>query len=161
MSNFENSAFGAGHDHIFLGATHEDNERRTWMLIALCSAMMVAEIVGGSLFGSLALVADGLHMLTHAGAMLIAALAYTYARRHAYDSRFAFGTGKLGDLAGFTSAIVLAMIAVLIGYEAVERLLAPVPIRFAEAIPIAVVGLVVNVVSAWLLSGDEGHGHSH
>ena len=113
--------------------------------------MMVIEIVGGSLFGSLALVADGLHMSTHAGAMLIAALAYTYARRHAHDSRFVFGTGKLGDLAGFTSAIVLAMIALLIGYEAVSRFLAPVPIHFAEAIPIAVVGLLVNIVSAWLL----------
>lgn len=161
VSDFRNAAFGAGHDHIFLGAAHERNERRTWAVIALCAAMMVAEIVGGSLFGSLALVADGLHMSTHAGAMLIAALAYTYARRHARDPRFVFGTGKLGDLAGFTSAIVLAMIALLIGYEAVVRLLAPVPIRFGEAIPIAVVGLIVNIVSAWLLSGDHHHGHDH
>lgn len=162
MSEFENTAFGAGHDHIFLGAAHEDNERRTWMVIGLCSAMMVAEIVGGGLFGSLALVADGLHMSTHAGAMLIAALAYTYARRHASDARFVFGTGKLGDLAGFTSAIVLAMIALLIGYEAVLRFISPVPIHFGEAIPIAVLGLLVNVVSIWLLSGDHhGHGHSH
>ncbi|ANC43448.1 CDF family Co(II)/Ni(II) efflux transporter DmeF [Pandoraea pnomenusa] len=160
MSNFEDSAFGAGHDHIFLGAAHEDNERRTWMVIALCSAMMVAEIVGGSLFGSLALVADGLHMSTHAGAMLIAALAYTYARRHAADNRFVFGTGKLGDLAGFTSAIVLAMIALLIGYEAVSRFLSPVPIHFSQAIPIAVLGLLVNLASVWLLSGEH-HGHSH
>ncbi|WP_321963572.1 CDF family Co(II)/Ni(II) efflux transporter DmeF [Paraburkholderia sp. J7] len=160
MSRFEDAAFGAGHDHIFLGNAHEDNERRTWMVIALCSAMMVAEIVGGSLFGSLALVADGLHMSTHAGAMLIAALAYTYARRHARDPRFVFGTGKLGDLAGFTSAIVLAMIALLIGYEAVCRLFAPVPIHFGEAIPIAVVGLLVNLASVWLLSGGH-HGHSH
>lgn len=160
MTDFENAAFGAGHDHIFLGAAHEDNERRTWMVIALCSAMMVAEIVGGSLFGSLALVADGLHMSTHAGAMLIAALAYTYARRHASDPRFVFGTGKLGDLAGFTSAIVLAMIALLIGYEAVARLISPVPIQFGQAIPIAVLGLLVNLASVWLLSGDH-HGHSH
>ncbi|CAI8704300.1 MULTISPECIES: CDF family Co(II)/Ni(II) efflux transporter DmeF [Burkholderia] len=160
MNDFRNDAFGAGHDHIFLGAAHEQNERRTWMVIALCAAMMVAEIVGGSLFGSLALIADGLHMSTHAGAMLIAALAYTYARKHASDPRFVFGTGKLGDLAGFTSAIVLAMIALLIGYEAVARLLAPVPIHFGEAIPIAVAGLLVNVASVWLLSGDH-HGHSH
>jgi cation diffusion facilitator family transporter len=160
MSKFEDAAFGAGHDHIFLGAAHEDNERRTWMVIALCSAMMVAEIVGGSLFGSLALVADGLHMSTHAGAMLIAALAYTYARKHANDSRFVFGTGKLGDLAGFSSAIVLAMIALLIAYEAVSRFLSPVPIHFGEAIPIAVLGLLVNLASVWLLSGDH-HGHSH
>src|ERR1700691_4437640 len=151
----------SAHSHVFLGPGHEQNERRTWAVIALCGVMMLVEIIGGSMFGSLALVADGLHMSTHAGAMLIAALAYTYARRHAHDSRFVFGTGKLGDLAGFSSAIVLAMIAVLIGYEAVARFLAPVPIHFAEAIPIAVVGLLVNVVSAWLLSGVEHHGHSH
>ena len=160
MNGFTNDAFGAGHDHIFLGAAHEQNERRTWMVIALCAAMMVAEIVGGSIFGSLALIADGLHMSTHAGAMLIAAMAYTYARKHANDPRFVFGTGKLGDLAGFTSAIVLAMIALLIGYEAIARLLAPVPIHFGEAIPIAIAGLLVNVASVWLLSGDH-HGHSH
>jgi cation diffusion facilitator family transporter len=149
------------HDHVFLGTGHERNERKTWAVIILCAAMMILEIVGGTLFGSLALVADGLHMSTHAGAMLIAALAYTYARRHAEDPRFVFGTGKLGDLAGYTSAIVLAMIALLIGYEAFARFLAPVPIHFAEAIPIAVLGLVVNVVSAWLLSGDEHHAHDH
>src|SRR5712664_4558571 len=160
MSDFTNADFGAGHDHIFLGAGHEKNERKTWAVIGLCSAMMLLEIVGGSLYGSLALVADGLHMSTHAGAMLIAALAYTYARRHAQDARFVFGTGKLGDLAGFSSAIVLAMIAALIGYEAIARFLSPIPIRFAEAIPIAVVGLMVNIVSAWLLSGSD-HGHSH
>src|SRR6202045_3184196 len=155
------SALSDGHAHVFLGTGHEKNERKTWAVIVLCAAMMVVEIVGGSLYGSLALVADGLHMSTHAGAMLIAALAYTYARRHAHDARFVFGTGKLGDLAGFSSAIVLAMIAALIGYEAIVRFLSPIPIRFAEAIPIAVVGLMVNIVSAWLLSGGEHHGHSH
>ena len=149
------------HNHVFLGTGHEQNERRTWAVIVLCTVMMLVEIVGGSLFGSLALVADGLHMSTHAGAMLIAALAYTYARRHANDERFVFGTGKLGDLAGFSSAIVLAMIAVYIGYEAVLRFLAPVPIRFSEAIPIAVLGLMVNVASAWLLRGDDHHHHGH
>ena len=161
MNEFYEASFEAGHDHVFLGAGHEKNERKTWAVIVLCSLMMIAEIVGGSMFGSLALVADGLHMSTHAGAMLIAALAYTYARKHANDPRFVFGTGKLGDLAGFTSAIILAMIALLIGYEAVSRLMSPVPIHFTEAIPIAVVGLLVNIVSAWLLSGDEDHGHSH
>jgi cation diffusion facilitator family transporter len=162
MNDFKDAAFGAGHDHIFLGAGHEKNERKTWAVIALCSAMMFVEIVGGGMFGSLALVADGLHMSTHAGAMLIAALAYTYARKHATDSRFVFGTGKLGDLAGFTSAIVLAMIAVLIGYEAMSRFLSPVPIHFGEAFPIAVVGLLVNLASVWLLSGgDHGHSHGH
>jgi len=154
----------ASHSHVFLGAGHDKNERRTWAVIALCAAMMVAEIVGGLLFGSIALVADGLHMSTHASALLLAALAYRYARRHADDPRFSFGTGKLGDLAGFSSAIVLAMIAVLIGYEAVSRLFAPVPISFNEAIPIAVLGLIVNVASVLLLSGgghDHGHSHSH
>lgn len=162
MNDFYDTPFAMGHDHVFLGAGHEKNERKTWAVIALCSAMMIAEIAGGSLFGSLALVADGLHMSTHAGAMLIAALAYTYARKHANDPRFVFGTGKLGDLAGFTSAIILAMIALLIGYEAVSRFLSPVPIHFGEAIPIAVVGLLVNIASAWLLSGDDHHhGHDH
>lgn len=151
-----------GHSHVFLGEGHEKSERRTWAVIWLCGAMMVLEIVGGLAFGSIALVADGLHMSTHAGALLLAALAYTYARRHANDDRYTFGTGKLGDLAGFTSAVILAMIAILIGYESVTRLFAPVPIRFAEAIPIAVLGLVVNVASAWLLSsGGHHHGHDH
>jgi cation diffusion facilitator family transporter len=150
------------HSHVFLGEGHERNERRTWAVIALCGFMMVVEIVGGLLFGSIALVADGLHMSTHASALLLAALAYSYARRHAEDDRFSFGTGKLGDLAGFTSAIVLAMIALLIGYEALTRFIWPVPIDFNQAIPIAALGLVVNIVSALLLSGGKhGHEHSH
>src|SRR5271154_587153 len=152
------------HSHVFLGAGHEQGERKAWAVIWLCGAMMIAEIVGGLLFGSIALVADGLHMSTHAGALLLAALAYTYARNHANDANFTFGTGKLGDLAGFTSAIILAMIAVLIGYESVSRIFAPVPIHFAEAIPIACLGLAVNIASAWLLSSGEhhhGHGHAH
>jgi cation diffusion facilitator family transporter len=168
MSETGLAAGALRHSHVFLGAEHEKSERRMWGVIWLCGIMMVAEIIGGLLFGSIALVADGLHMSTHAGALLLAALAYTYARRHADDPRFTFGTGKLGDLAGFTSAIILAMIALLIGYEAVSRLFAPVPIHFAEAIPIAALGLAVNVASAWLLSGGghdhdhgQGHGHSH
>ncbi|HZK98416.1 MAG TPA: CDF family Co(II)/Ni(II) efflux transporter DmeF [Caulobacteraceae bacterium] len=150
------------HSHVFLGSGHEQSERRTWVVIGLCGAMMILEIVGGSLFGSIALVADGMHMSTHAGALLLAALAYSFARRHADDGRFSFGTGKLGDLAGFTSAVVLAMIALLISYEAVSRLFAPAPIHFAEAIPIACLGLGVNIASAWLLSGGHHHhGHAH
>jgi cation diffusion facilitator family transporter len=151
------------HSHVFLGAGHERSERKTWAVIWLCGAMMMAEIAGGLLFGSIALVADGLHMSTHAGALLLTALAYTYARHHAEDPRFTFGTGKLGDLAGFTSAIILGMIALLIAYEALWRMLAPVPIHFAEAIPIAGLGLAVNVASALILSGGEhaqGHGHA-
>jgi cation diffusion facilitator family transporter len=154
-----------GHAHIFLGAAHSRNERKAWAVIGLCSTMMLIEICGGIAFGSLALIADGLHMSTHAIAMLIAAMAYTFARKHASDARFSFGTGKIGDLAGFTSAIVLALIALLIGYEAVTRFLAPVHIQFREAIPIAFLGLLVNIVSAWLLSGGDDHhhgdGHDH
>ena len=153
------------HEHVFLGEHHARNERRSWAVVALCGAMMAAEIVGGILSGSMALIADGLHMSTHAGALVIAAFAYAYARKYANDRSFTFGTGKFGDLAGYSSAIVLAMIALLIGYEAVSRLLNPVAISFNEAIPIAVLGLAVNVASAWLLSGghhhDHSHGHSH
>jgi cation diffusion facilitator family transporter len=152
---------GDEHQHVFLGSGHAANERKAWAVIGLCSAMMLIEIGGGIAFGSLALVADGLHMSTHAIAMLIAALAYTFARKHAADARFSFGTGKVGDLAGFSSAIVLALIALLIGYEAVVRFLAPVPISFREAIPIAFLGLIVNVVSARLLSGGDDHHHAH
>src|SRR5246500_5109116 len=129
------------HEHVFLGEDHDHNERRSWAVVALCGAMMAAEIVGGLLWGSMALIADGLHMSTHAGALVIAAFAYAYARRHASDERFAFGTGKLGDLAAFSSAIVLAMIALLIGYESLERFFKPVQIAFDEAIPIAFLGL--------------------
>jgi cation diffusion facilitator family transporter len=149
------------HSHVFLAADHERSEKKTWAVIILCGVMMAAEIVGGLLFGSIALVADGLHMSTHAGALLLAALAYSYARKHASDGRFTFGTGKLGDMAGFTSAIVLAMIAILIGYESVSRLFQPVPIHFTEAIPIACLGLAVNIVSAWLLSSGGHHHHHH
>ncbi|MGO9390064.1 CDF family Co(II)/Ni(II) efflux transporter DmeF [Rhodoblastus sp.] len=163
MSDSDASAF---HSHVFLGESHEQSEKKTWAVIYLCTAMMFLEIVGGWMFGSVALIADGVHMSTHAGALLLAALAYSYARRYAGDPRFTFGVGKLGDLAGFTSAIILAMIALLIGYESVARLFAPVPIHFAEALPIACLGLAVNIASAWLLSGGahdhhHGHGHSH
>src|SRR5690242_13329622 len=155
------------HSHVFLGDAHERNERKTWIVIAICTAMMIAEIIGGLWFGSVALVADGLHMSTHAGALLIAAMAYTYSRRYANDPRLAFGTGKLGDLAAFTSAIALAMIALLIGYESVERLFSPVQISFNQAIPIAAVGLGINLLSALLLRDDhdhhhgQGHAHAH
>src|SRR5215472_6904974 len=149
------------HHHVFLGQDHESAERRTWVVIILCTIMMLAEIIGGALFGSLALIADGLHMSTHAGALLLAALAYTFARRYAHDRSFTFGTGKFGDLAGYSSAIVLAMISLLIGYEAISRLINPVSISFREAIPIAFLGLAVNVASAWLLAGGNHHDHRH
>lgn len=143
------------HDHVFLGQHHARHERRSWIVVALCGAMMTAEIVGGWLWGSMALIADGLHMSTHAGALVIAACAYAYARNHARDRRFVFGTGKFGDLAAFASALILALIALLIGYESLERLIRPVPIAFDEAIPLAALGLGINLLSAWLLR--DGH----
>jgi len=149
------------HDHVFLGAEHQRNERRVWLVIALTASMMVIEIAAGTIYGSMALIADGWHMSTHAGAMLISALAYSYARRYARDTRFTFGTGKLGDLAGFASAVMLALIALLIGWESFQRLVDPVPISFEQAIGIAVVGLFVNLLSAWLLKGDHTHHHGH
>ena len=158
----DQDAMAAGeHSHIFLGAGHAANERRTWAAISLAGFMMVAEIAGGTLFGSLAVVADGFHMATHALALLIAAVAYSYARRHANDPRFVFGTGKLGDLAGFASALVLTIIALMIGYEAAVRLFSPVTIHFDEAILIAAGGLVVNIATAWLLSAGGGNHHRH
>ena len=156
------------HEHVFLGAHHARNEARTWTVVAITAAMMVAEIAGGSIFGSMALTADGWHMSTHAAALGVAGSAYLYARRHLHDPRYAFGTGKVGELAGFTSAVVLAIIAILIAYESVLRLIDPVPIAYGEAMAVATIGLVVNVVSAWLLGGggahhhhDHGHGHDH
>jgi cation diffusion facilitator family transporter len=149
------------HDHVFLGTDHRRNERRTWAVIALTASMMVTEIMAGTVFGSMALLADGIHMATHAGALTIAALAYLYARRHAHDRRFGFGTAKVGDLAGFASAVILAMFALMIGYESLLRLAAPVPIRFNEAIAVAVLGLVVNLLSASLLHQGEDHDHHH
>src|SRR4249920_3766776 len=148
------------HSHVFLGEAHDRNERKTWTVIAICAAMMVAEIIGGLWFGSVALIADGLHMSTHAGALFIAALAYTYSRRFAGDERFVFGTGKLGALAAFTSAIALAMIALLIGYESLNRFFSPIPIAFNQAIAIAVVGLGINLLSAFLLRDDHDDHHA-
>ena len=147
------------HRHVFLGGKHERHERRTWAVVALTAAMMVAEIVGGTIYGSMALVADGWHMSTHAGAIALAAIAYRLARRHADDARFSFGTGKFGELAGFTSAVILGVIALMIGYESVLRLFAPVPISFEQAIFIAVIGLAVNLFTAWLLYDDDHHHH--
>ncbi|WP_081160820.1 CDF family Co(II)/Ni(II) efflux transporter DmeF [Ensifer aridi] len=158
------STSGLYHDHVFLGADHRRNERKVWLVIVLTATMMVIEISAGTVYGSLALVADGWHMSTHAGAMLITALAYSYARRYAGDPRFTFGTGKLGDLAGFSSAVVLALVALLIGWESLLRFANPISIQFEQAIAVAAVGLVVNLVSAWLLKDDrtyDHHGHHH
>lgn len=149
------------HEHVFLGAAHDENARRTLWVVALTAIMMVGEIIAGYLTGSMALLADGFHMATHAGALSVAAAAYSYAKRHASDRRFSFGTGKVGDLAGFASALVLGLVALGIGGESVLRLYQPIRVAFGEATVIAIVGLGVNIVSALLLSGNDAHGHSH
>src|ERR1700709_2490380 len=147
------------HDHVFLGHQHLRNERRTWLVVAITAIMMVGEIVAGSYFGSMALLADGWHMATHAAALGIAATAYLFARQQARDSRFAFGPGKFGDLAAFSSAIILALIAVQVAYESAARLVHPVPIAYGEALLVAAPGPGVNLVSAWLLRDTHDHDH--
>jgi cation diffusion facilitator family transporter len=154
------------HDHVFLGASHDENARRTRWVVLLTAIMMVGEIVAGYLTGSMALLADGFHMATHAGALTVAAIAYAYARRHAHSPVFSFGTGKVGDLAGFASAMVLGLIALGIGVESVMRLFQPISVAFGEATIIAIIGLAVNIASAFLLSGShhhhhDGHDHGH
>lgn len=148
------------HDHVFLGERHDENARRTLWVVALTALMMVGEIAAGLVFNSMALLADGFHMATHAGALAVAA-AYAFARRHAADRRYSFGTGKVGDLSGFASALVLAVVALGIGVESVGRLLDPSPVAFGEATLVAIVGLAVNVASVFLLSGGHGDGHGH
>lgn len=149
------------HDHVFLGERHDENARRTLWVVVLTSLMMVGEIAAGIAFNSMALLADGFHMATHAGALAVAAGAYAFARRHAADRRFSFGTGKVGDLSGFASALVLALVALGIAVESIGRLFDPSPVAFGEATLVAILGLVVNVASVFLLSGGQGHGHAH
>ena len=148
-------------DHDFLGASHDRNARRTLWVVALTAVMMVGEIAAGLITGSMALLADGFHMATHAGALAVAAGAYWYAKRHVANPRFTFGTGKVGDLAGFASALVLALFAVAIAAESAKRLIDPVSVDFGDAIVVAVLGLIVNLVSAAMLSHGRGHEHGH
>jgi cation diffusion facilitator family transporter len=145
----------------WLGERHDEHARRTMWVVALTTVMMVAEIVGGSIYGSMAVVADGWHMATHAAALGVAALAYRYASRNAANPRFSFGTGKVGELAGFASAISLGIVAALIAWQSAQRLLHPQPISFLQAGGIAVLGLAVNLVSALLLRHDHAHDHDH
>lgn len=149
------------HSHDFLGAAHDENAKRTLWVVALTAVMMVGEIVAGYITGSMALLADGFHMATHAGALGLAAGAYRYAKRHRADPRFSFGTGKVGDLTGFASALILGIFAAGIAIESTMRLIAPVRIDFGNAVWVAVLGLAVNVVSAFLLMGGHGHDHHH
>ncbi|QJC82456.1 CDF family Co(II)/Ni(II) efflux transporter DmeF [Pseudomonas umsongensis] len=149
------------HDHVFLGPAHAENAKRTLWVVALTLVMMVGEISVGYITGSMALLADGFHMATHAGALGIAVAAYGYARRHASSRRYSFGTGKVGDLGGFASALILGMVALAIGVESVMRLLQPTTVQFGAATLIAIVGLIVNIVSALLLGHGHSHGHDH
>ena len=146
------------HEHRF-HKTDSHGERNTMRVILLTVSMMVIEIVAGLVFGSMALLADGWHMGTHAGALGIAAFAYRYARRNASNPDYSFGTGKVGVLGGFSSAVVLLMIALFMGVESFQRILSPVPIQFNAAIGVAILGLLVNIVSAFIL--QSGHQHSH
>jgi cation diffusion facilitator family transporter len=155
------------HDHLYVVDAQHAAERRTRWVIAVTLTMMVIELVTGYLTGSLALTADGWHMGSHAAALCIAAFAYAFSRRHAEDRRFTFGTGKMGPLAGYTSAVVLAVIAVLMALQSIERLLHPIEVHYADALGVAVVGLIVNLVCAFLLgehdhdySQEHGHGHN-
>ena len=152
---------GHTHDHVYLGSSHDENARRTLWVVALTAVMLVGEIIAGYMTGSMALLADGFHMATHAGALGVAAGAYAYAKRHAHNKLFSFGTGKVGDLSGFASALMLGVIALGIGVESVLRLFEPINVAFGTATIIAVVGLGVNIVSAFLLSGGHHHGHGH
>lgn len=152
------------HSHSFGQEQTSSAERRTLIVVALTLVTMVVEITAGSIYGSLALLADGVHMGSHAVALGIAAFAYIYARRHAHDQRFSFGTGKVNALGGFTGAVLLAAFALFIAVESIGRFIHPVTIVFDKAIAVAVIGLLVNGVSAWILGGDghdHGHEHSH
>ena len=162
-----NSSARYTHEHVYLGAAHDENAERTLWVVMLTVIMMVAEIASGYLTGSMALLADGFHMATHAGALGIAAAAYAYAKRHANSDRFSFGTGKVGDLGGFASALILGLVSLGIAIESLTRLLHPTDVQFGNATLIAIVGLLVNIVSALLLGlghsdgHDHGHGHGH
>lgn len=147
------------HEHHFGQAEPRAGEARTRIVVVLTAVTMVVEVAAGIAYGSMALLADGLHMASHASALGLALVAYVYARRHAHDRRFSFGTGKVNALAGFASAVVLALFAVMMAGESVHRFLEPVPIAFNEAIVVAILGLVVNGLSVVILR--DHHGHSH
>ncbi len=147
--------------HSFGQEHKQPGETRTLIVIAVTAVMMGVEITTGIIFGSMALLADGLHMASHAAALSITALAYVYARRHAHDTRFSFGTGKVNALGGFTGAVLLAVFALMMAVESTVRLVNPVEIAFNQAIFVAVIGLVVNVLSMFILGSHKSHGHGH
>ncbi|WP_153006211.1 CDF family Co(II)/Ni(II) efflux transporter DmeF [Sphingomonas sanguinis] len=149
------------HSHDYLGHAHDENARRTRAVVWLSAGMMVAEIVAGYFTGSMALLADGFHMATHVGALGIAAIAYSYAKKHVANPRYSWGTGKVGELAGFGSAMVLGLVSLGIAYESITRLGDPQPVAFRDAIFVAVLGLLINLVSAYMLGHGHGHDHGH
>lgn len=162
----------SAHDHIFGQDRKRPGEVRTLIVVVLTAVMMVVEIAAGISYGSMALLADGLHMASHAVALGISMFAYVYARHHARDNRFSFGTGKVNSLGGFTGAVLLALFALAMAWESVKRLVIPVPIQFDQALVVAVLGLIVNGVSVFILGHEEetahpdhdhdhDHGHSH
>ena len=148
------------HQHDF-GFIHEKGEQRTRQVLAITAVTMIVEIIAGSIFGSMALLADGWHMGTHAAAFAIAIFAYQYSRKHAANQAFTFGTGKVSVLGGFASAIALAVVALFMGFESVHRFFEPSRILFNQAIIVAIIGLAVNLICAVLLQGGHDHGHDH
>ena len=148
------------HDHRF-NVDDKRSERNTWKVIVLTISMMVIEIAAGYYYGSMALLADGWHMGTHAAALGITAFTYWYARKHAENPDYSFGTGKVGVLGGFASAIILFIVALLIAAESFDRIVHPVQIHFNEALFVAIIGLVINLISAVLLEGGHQHSHDH
>jgi len=149
------------HQHSFGQDQTRPGEFRTLLVITITASMMIVEIAAGVAFGSMALLADGLHMGSHAVALSINAFAYVYARRHAHHERYSFGTGKVNTLGGYTGAILLAVFATMMAFESITRLIEPVEIAFNQAIFVAVVGLVVNGASVLILGMDHGHHHDH
>lgn len=149
------------HDHSFGQEQKREGERRTTIVIAITGMMMVIEIVTGFIFGSMALLADGLHMASHTTALLINVYAYVYARRHAHDTSFSFGTGKVNALGGFTGAVLLAVFALMMVWGSIERIINPVSIAFNQAIFVAIIGLVVNGASVFILGHEGGQHHEH
>lgn len=146
-------------DRVYLGADHAHNERRTWIVAGICVLTLAAQLVGGFIFNSMALIANGLHMGAHVAALVVAAGAYRLARKFADDPRFSFGTGKLGYLAGFANAAVLAVSAVMIAIESGHRLLEPAPVAYDGALPLAGAALVINLICVWLLRPIHKHAH--
>ncbi len=152
------------HSHVFGQDRRRPGESRTIIVIAITGIMMVVEIAAGVIFGSMALLADGLHMASHAAALSINAFAYIYARRHAHDARYSFGTGKVNALGGFTGALLLAIFALMMAWQSIERMIHPIDIAFDQAIFVAVLGLIINGASILILGHhrqDHGDGHKH